>query len=97
MTPAVRVGLPSTLLAMTRHLDAAAIDDALDLFALLMATRLINPARAGSNTERLASLPRLERASRTLALAHRALLAALDGADAKDLGRDDGNHYRVGQ
>ena len=73
----------ATLLAMTRHLDAAAIDDALDLFALLMATRLINPARAASNTERLASLPRLERASRTLALAHRALLAALDGADAE--------------
>ena len=73
----------ATLLAMTRHLYAAAIDDALDLFALLMATRLINPARAASNTERLASLPRLERASRTLALAHRALLAALDGADAE--------------
>ena len=73
----------ATLLAMTRLLDAAAIDDALDLFALLMATRLINPARAASNTERLASLPRLERASRTLALAHRALLAALDGADAE--------------
>src|SRR5664280_2801474 len=35
----------ATLLAMTRLLDAAAIDDALDLFALLMATRLINPAR----------------------------------------------------
>jgi hypothetical protein len=35
----------ATLLAMARHLDAAAIDDALDLFALLMAAKLINPAR----------------------------------------------------
>lgn len=33
----------ATLLAMTRHLDAAAIDDALDLFALLIATKLSNP------------------------------------------------------
>lgn len=32
----------ATLLAMTRHLDAVAIDDALDLFALLMATKLSN-------------------------------------------------------
>jgi len=54
---------------MTRHLDAVAIDDALDLFALLMATRLINPARSASAAERLASLPRLERASRLLAVA----------------------------
>jgi len=51
----------ATLLAMSRHLDAVAIDDALDLFALLMATKLINPARRASATERLAALPRLER------------------------------------
>jgi len=51
----------ATLLAMFRHLDAGAIDDALDLFALLMATKLINPARRASATERLAALPRLER------------------------------------
>lgn len=35
----------ATLLAVTRSLEAEAIDDALDLFALLMATRLISPAR----------------------------------------------------
>jgi len=70
----------ATLLAMTRHLDAVAIDDALDLFALLMATRLINPARTASATERLASLPRLERASRLLAVAHRELCKTLDAA-----------------
>ena len=70
----------ATLLAITRHLDAVAIDDALDLFALLMATKLINPARRASAAERLASLPRLERASRTLAVVNRELFTALDAA-----------------
>ncbi len=65
---------------MTRHLDAVAIDDALDLFALLMATRLINPARSASAAERLASLPRLERASRLLAVAQLELVKSLDAA-----------------
>jgi hypothetical protein len=68
----------ATLVATTRHLDAAAVDDALDLFALLMATKLVNPARTASNTQRLASLPRLERASRMLARANRQLLATLE-------------------
>jgi len=68
----------ATRLAITRHLDAVAIDDALDLFALLMATKLINPARRASAAERLASLPRLERASRTLAVVNRELFTALD-------------------
>ena len=78
----------ATLLAMTRHLDAAAIDDALDLFALLMATRLINPARSASAAERLASLPRLERASRLLAVAHRELSKTLDAACQAGTGLD---------
>ena len=70
----------ATLLAMARHLDAVAIDDALDLFGLLMATRLINPARRASDSERLGWLPRLERASRTLARVNRELMRALDAA-----------------
>ncbi len=76
----------ATLLAMARHLDTVAIDDALDLFALLMTTRLINPARTASNNARLASLPRLERASRTLARVGRELLHTLERADAGDGG-----------
>ncbi|MEO3784199.1 hypothetical protein ABGB12_12765 [Actinocorallia sp. B10E7] len=43
---------------MTRSLEAEAIDDALDLFALLMATRLISPARRKASGDRLAMLPR---------------------------------------
>jgi len=35
----------ATLLAAARRLEAAAVDDALDLFDLLMATRLISAAR----------------------------------------------------
>lgn len=74
----------ATLLAMARRLDSVAIDDALDLFALLMTTRLINPARTASNNTRLASLPRLEWASRTLARVGRELLRSLERADAGD-------------
>ncbi|MEV4183935.1 DUF4158 domain-containing protein [Streptosporangium canum] len=63
--------------AVVRHLEAMAIDDALDLFVLLMATKLINPARRATDKERLAMLPRLERASRTLARASRVLIEQL--------------------
>jgi TnpA family transposase len=72
----------ATLLATARHLEAAAVDDALDLFDVLMATRLISTARRASAAERLAAMPRLERASVTLASAAKALLAALDDGGA---------------
>ncbi|MCA2229749.1 hypothetical protein [Nonomuraea aurantiaca] len=63
--------------AVVRHLEATAIDDALDLFALLMATKLINPARRATDKERLVMLPRLQKASRTLARASRVLVERL--------------------
>nr|WP_146178483.1 hypothetical protein [Nonomuraea fuscirosea] len=71
----------ATLLAVTRSLEAEAIDDALDLFALLMATRLISPARRRSADERLRMLPRLERASKLVAKAGRVLVDHLDLVD----------------
>ncbi|MBN6058608.1 Tn3 family transposase, partial [Nonomuraea sp. RK-328] len=71
----------ATLLAVTRSLEAEAIDDALDLFALLMATRLISPARRKSADERLRMLPRLERASKLVAKAGRVLIDQLDLVD----------------
>jgi len=46
-----RLGEPkrtATLVAVVRHLEAVAVDDTLDLFALLMATRLFSPARRAS-------------------------------------------------
>ncbi|MFI9846761.1 Tn3 family transposase [Nonomuraea sp. NPDC051941] len=68
----------ATMLGVTRSLEAEAIDDALDLFALLMATRLISPARRKSTGERLAMLPKLEKASKLLSRAGRVLVAQLD-------------------
>lgn len=72
----------ATLLATAQALETAAVDDALDLFDVLMASRLISAARRSSASERLAWMPRLERASVTLARTARALLDALDEADA---------------
>jgi hypothetical protein len=54
-----RLGEPkrtATLVAVVRHLEAAAVDDTLDLLALLMATRLFSPARRASAGQRLAML-----------------------------------------
>jgi hypothetical protein len=74
----------ATLLAAVRLLETAAVDDALDLFALLMTTRLLNPARRASARDRLAELPRLEKASLTLARVGRVLLDALAPAVDSD-------------
>ncbi|MFF8725758.1 hypothetical protein ACF073_04625 [Streptomyces sp. NPDC015171] len=52
-----------------RQLEAHGVDDAPDLFALLMANRLISPAVRASNRDRLAMLPQLEKAARILAKA----------------------------
>jgi TnpA family transposase len=79
-----RLGEPkrtATLVAVVRHLEAVAVDDTLDLFALLMATRLFSPVRCASAEQRLAMLPRLETASKTVARASRALLAVLTAAE----------------
>ncbi|MBB5781869.1 TnpA family transposase [Nonomuraea jabiensis] len=79
----------ATLLAATRQLESVAVDDALDLFDRLMATRLINPSRRASEQHRLAVLPQLEHASRTLARATRAVLDVLEQA-AAETGADAG-------
>lgn len=88
----------ATLLATAQALETAAVDDALDLFDVLMATRLISAARRSSASERLAWMPRLEKASVTLARTARALLAALDEAGAHAAGHqrrpDDGGPRR---
>lgn len=63
---------------MVRQLEAQAVDDALDLFAVLMANRLISPARRASDRERLAMLPQLEKAARVLAKASKILTEELD-------------------
>ncbi|WP_192580527.1 Tn3 family transposase [Micromonospora sp. ALFpr18c] len=70
----------ATLLATVRRLEAAAVDDALDLFDSLMATRLISPARRAMDKARLAAMPRLEKASATLVAVTRTVLELLDSA-----------------
>ena len=66
--------------AVVRSLEAAAIDDALDLFAVLMAQRVISPAKRAADKDRLSMLPQLERASRTVARASKVMIAELERA-----------------
>jgi TnpA family transposase len=63
----------------------AAVDDALDLFAVLMATKLLGASERASAKDRLRSLPRLRRASVTLAAAVRVLLELADAGGAAAL------------
>src|SRR3954452_15803591 len=70
----------ATLLATARQLEAVAVDDALDLFDSLMATRLIGPARRATDKARLAAMPRLEKASTPLVALTRTVLELLDTA-----------------
>ncbi len=78
----------ATLLATARTSQSNAIDDALDLFAVLMVSKLIGPAERASVAERLRTLPQLAKASATLALAARVLLELTesdDGAGAESI------------
>ncbi len=72
----------ATLLATVRALQVAAVDDALDLFAVLMASRLIGAAQRATAHERMRSLPQLRQASATLAGAARVLLEELPAPQA---------------
>ncbi|MBA6439069.1 hypothetical protein H3T12_32400 [Streptomyces sp. GMR22] len=63
---------------MMRHLEAKAIDEALDLFQVLMTTRPLNAAKRKTEKERLSRLPQWEKASRTLARAAKVLLQELE-------------------
>ncbi|MFJ6438571.1 Tn3 family transposase [Streptomyces sp. NPDC091416] len=66
------------LTAVMRHLEAKAIDDALELFTVLMATRLISTARRKTEKERLSTLPQLEKAARALAKASKVFIEELE-------------------
>nr|WP_234538550.1 hypothetical protein [Streptomyces shenzhenensis] len=66
------------LTAVMRHLEAKAIDEAPDLFQVLMATRLLNTAKRKTEKERLSTLPQLEKPSRTLARAAKVLFEELE-------------------
>lgn len=78
-----------TLLATVDALRVEAFDDAIDLFANLMSTKLIRAAERKSDKERLRTLPQLSKASSTLAATAKVLLDAVDdigeGPDADEL------------
>lgn len=59
----------ATLLATVTHLEAHAVDDALELFDVLMATDLLSRAAKESDKEKLRRVARLDRASVQLAAA----------------------------
>jgi TnpA family transposase len=64
----------ATLVATVAHLQAASIDDCLELFDLLMVTELLGKAERETNTQRAREHPRLARASAKLAVAVEKLL-----------------------
>jgi len=67
----------AVLLATARGLEQDATDDALDLFDILMSTKLLARARQESEREQLKALPRFAAASAKLASAVRVLFDAL--------------------
>ncbi|WP_431031510.1 Tn3 family transposase [Plantibacter sp. RU18] len=78
----------ATLVALARYLDAVAVDDVLDLFAVLMTTKLLSPAQKATSADRLSWLPRLEKASRVLASVNSELLTFLGAAAEEGGGLD---------
>src|SRR5450755_2281764 len=68
----------ATLLATVGQLEVDAVDDALDLFDLLMATKLLAKAERLSNKAKLQSLPALRRAAGKVAGALAVLLGLSD-------------------
>nr|WP_234375755.1 DUF4158 domain-containing protein [Streptomyces sp. CB01373] len=66
------------LTAVMRHLEAKAIDDALDLFEILMVTRLISTAKRSTDKHRLSTLPQLEKAARITARVSKVVIEELE-------------------
>ena len=77
----------ATLVATVRSLTSTAVDDALDLFGVLMATRLIRQAERVTRDQKLAAFSRVARSATTLAAVVRAMM---DAADARREGEDAG-------
>lgn len=67
----------ATLVATVAALEADAVDDALDLFDLLMSTKVLRPSQRAAASVRLMKMPELEKASRVLARVGARLLRVL--------------------
>ena len=68
----------ATLVVTVAALEAAAVDDALDLFDLLMTTKILRPSQRAAGADRLTKMVELEKASRVLALVGVRLLSVLE-------------------
>ncbi len=73
----------ATVLATVRHLEGASVDDALLLFDILMATKLLARAERASDTKRLKGLPRFRRAAAKVAAAVTVLFDVPQGRDGQ--------------
>ncbi|MFG1756005.1 Tn3 family transposase, partial [Streptosporangium sandarakinum] len=86
----------ATVLATVRHLENSSVDDALTLFEVLMATKLLARAERAEDKARLVRLPRLRKAAATVASALSVLMdtppAGITAPDAPD-----GEATEVGQ
>ena len=67
------------LTTVMRHLEAKAIDDALDPFERMMATKLISTVKRSTAKQRLSTLPQLENASRIVARAAKMFIEETGG------------------
>jgi TnpA family transposase len=74
----------ATVFATVRSLQVSSVDDALDLFAVLMSTKLLGPAARAAAKDQMRSLPALRRASVTLASAAKMLLEVTAEDDQTD-------------
>ncbi|WSX09701.1 hypothetical protein OG496_11330 [Streptomyces sp. NBC_00988] len=70
--------LTAMLTALMRHVEAKAIDDALDLFEILMATRPIGTAKRSTDKQCLSTLPQLEKAARITARVPKVVIEELE-------------------
>jgi hypothetical protein len=68
----------ATLVATVVALEAATVDDALDVFDLLMATKVLRPSQRAAAADRLGKMAELENASRVLARVGARLLSVLE-------------------
>ena len=66
-------------------LHAAAVDDAVDLLNVLVATRLIRVAKRVSRDKQLSSIPKLSRAAARLARAMRVVVEVGEAGDSIEL------------
>ncbi|WP_196844479.1 MULTISPECIES: Tn3 family transposase [unclassified Cryobacterium] len=77
----------ATVFATVASLQVSSVDDVLDLFAVLMATKLIGPATRAAVKDQMRSLPALRRASVTLAAAAKLLLKVAEKDEQGEKGK----------